>query len=90
MTKAEMSARLADASGLPRMGAARVVDHFTEIIAEAMSKGEKVTFIGFGTFSVAERAQREGRNPRTGERITIPASKTVNFKAGSKLKNSVK
>jgi DNA-binding protein HU-beta len=55
-----------------------------------MASGDKVTLIGFGTFSVAERAAREGRNPQTGKKIKIPARKTVKFKAGSKLADAAK
>jgi DNA-binding protein HU-beta len=55
-----------------------------------MKSGDKVTLVGFGTFSVSERAAREGRNPKSGETITIPAKKVVKFKAGSKLTESVK
>lgn len=90
MTKAEMSTKLAGATGLSKAEAGRFIDRFTEVLTEAMAGGEKVTLVGFGTFSVAQRAQRQGRNPRTGEVITIPASKAVKFKAGSKLRDAVK
>jgi DNA-binding protein HU-beta len=86
MTKAEMSVKLADAAGLSKAEASRMIDHFTEVIAQAMARGEKITLAGFGTFSVAQRAQREGRNPKTGDKITIPASKIVKFKPGSRLR----
>ena len=85
MTKAEMAVKLAEAAGLSKAEAARMIDHFTEVIVQAMASGEKITLTGFGTFSVAQRAQREGRNPKTGDKITIPASKIVKFKPGSRL-----
>ena len=85
MTKAEMAVKLAEAAGLSKTEAARMIDHFTEVIVQAMTNGEKITLAGFGTFSVAQRAQREGRNPKTGDKITIPASKIVKFKPGSRL-----
>ena len=59
-------------------------------ITDAMAAGDKVTLIGFGTFSVSERAAREGRNPQTGETMNIPAKKVVKFKAGTKLVDLVK
>lgn len=61
-----------------------------DAISEAVSAGDKVTLIGFGTFSVSERAAREGRNPQTGKAIKIPARKVVKFKPGSKLADAVK
>ena len=85
MTKAEMSVKLADAAGLSKAQASRMIDHFTEVIVQAMANEEKVTLVGFGTFSVVETAQRQGRNPKTGDKITIPASKIVKFKPGSRL-----
>jgi DNA-binding protein HU-beta len=90
MTKAELATRLAGTTGLSRVQAERAINGFTGVISEAMARGEKITLVGFGTFSVGQRAQREGRNPRTGDKITIPASKIVKFKAGSKLRDVVK
>ena len=60
------------------------------VITDAIAAGEKVALLGFGTFSVSERAAREGRNPQTGEAMNIPAKKVVKFKAGTKLTDSVK
>jgi DNA-binding protein HU-beta len=85
MTKAEMAVKLAETAGISKAEAARMIDHFTEVIVQALTSGEKITLTGFGTFSVAQRAQREGRNPKTGDKITIPASKIVKFKPGSRL-----
>jgi DNA-binding protein HU-beta len=60
------------------------------MVADALAAGEKITLVGFGTFSVGERAEREGRNPRTGDKISIPASKVVKFKPGKSLTDKVK
>jgi DNA-binding protein HU-beta len=67
-----------------------VLDGFISAVSGALATGDKITLVGFGTFSVGERAAREGRNPRTGEKIKIPASKTVRFKAGKALSEKVK
>jgi len=69
--------------------AERKLDAFTGLIEDILAKGEEVNFIGWGKFSVAERAERKGRNPKTGEEITIPAKKAVKFKAGKKLNDKV-
>jgi len=66
-----------------------VVTAFTAAVEEALKKGEKVQLVGFGTFEVSEREDREGRNPRTGETITIKGSKTPKFKAGKALKEAI-
>jgi DNA-binding protein HU-beta len=66
------------------------VDGFVSAVSGALASGDKITLVGFGTFSVGTRAQREGRNPRTGEKIKIPASKAVKFKAGRTLSEKVK
>jgi DNA-binding protein HU-beta len=89
MTKADLVARIADESGINKATAERALNSFVNAVTDALAKGEKITLVGFGTFSLVERAQREGRNPRTGEAITIQASKVVKFKAGSKLKDSI-
>ncbi len=89
MTKADLVAKMADDAGITKAAAEKALNSFIDAVTSTLAKGDKVTLVGFGTFSVAERAQREGRNPRTGETITIPASKVVKFKAGSKLKEAV-
>jgi DNA-binding protein HU-beta len=66
------------------------LDGFVSAVSDALSGGDKITLVGFGTFSVRSRSQPEGRNPRTGEKITIPASKVVKFKAGKTLSKKVK
>lgn len=89
MTKADLISRMADEAGITKAAAEKALNSFVAAVADSLAKGDKVTLVGFGTFSVAERAQREGRNPRTGETITIAASKTIKFKAGSKLKEAL-
>jgi len=90
MNKTELIDKVAEESALSKSAAEQVVASVFEAIADAMKGGNKVTLVGFGTFSVSERAAREGRNPRSGEMITIPAKKAVKFKAGSKLTDFVK
>lgn len=90
MTKADLIGKIADDAGITKAVAEKALNSFVSAVADALAEGDKVTLVGFGTFDVAERAKREGRNPRTGETITIPASKVVRFKVGNKLKDSVK
>jgi len=90
MTKADLVARMAADGMVTKAQAEKALDGLVSAITEALANGEKVTLVGFGTFSVGERAEREGRNPRTGEKISIPASKVVKFKPGKNLTDSVK
>jgi DNA-binding protein HU-beta len=90
MTKADLVGKMADEAGITKAVAEKALNSFVSAVTDALAGGDKVTLVGFGTFDVAERTQREGRNPRTGETITIPASKVVRFKVGNKLKDSVK
>ena len=90
MTKAELVAKIATEAGLTKSKAEKALDGFISAVSGALSGGDKVTLVGFGTFSVGSRAQREGRNPRTGAKIKIPASKVVKFKAGKALSEKVK
>jgi DNA-binding protein HU-beta len=83
-------AKIASEAGIRKSQADKALDGFVSAVSGALVSGEKITLVGFGTFSVATRAQREGRNPRTGEKIKIPASKTVKFKAGKSLSEKVK
>jgi DNA-binding protein HU-beta len=76
-------------SGLTKADAAKAVDGVFDAIAGALQGGDEVRLVGFGTFAVAERAASEGRNPRTGEKIAIAASKQPKFKAGKGLKDAV-
>jgi len=86
MTKAEFVASVAEKTGLTKAAAAEAVDAFVGTVAEVLKAGDKITFPGFGTFSVSERAARKGRNPATGAEIQIAASKSGKFAAGKDLK----
>jgi len=90
MNKMELIDKVASGAGLTKADAGRAVDAFVGAVSKALSKGGKVTLVGFGTFSVAERAARKGRNPQTGANINIPATKVPKFRAGAELKKSVK
>ena len=89
MNKTELVAAVAEQAGLSKKDAEAAVKAFTDVVAEALKAGDKIQLVGFGTFEVSERAAREGRNPRTGETMTIEASKTPKFKAGQALKDEV-
>jgi DNA-binding protein HU-beta len=90
MTKNEFVDKVASESGLSKKDAGTAVDAVISSIEDALKSGEDVNFTGFGKFHVAERGAREGRNPRTGETMTIAASKVPRFTAGSGLKKAVK
>jgi DNA-binding protein HU-beta len=90
MTKNEFVDRVAADSGLSKKDAGSAVESVIRQIETALSNGEEVNFTGFGKFHVAERGAREGRNPRTGETMTIAASRVPRFTAGSNLKKAVK
>jgi len=90
MTKAELVAKIASEVGLTKSQAEKALDGFISTVSGALSGGDKITLVGFGTFSVGARSQREGRNPGTGGKITIPVSKVVKFKAGKTLTEKVK
>lgn len=89
MNKTEFVAAIADKTGVAKKDVEAVVGSLTDVVAEATSKGDAIQLIGFGTFNLKERAERQGRNPKTGEAITIPASRSVGFKPGKKLKEAV-
>ena len=89
MNKTELVAAVAEQAGLSKKDAEAAVKAFTDVVAEALKAGDKIQLVGFGTFEVSERAAREGRNPRTGETMTIEASKTPKFKAGKALKEAL-
>ena len=89
MNKTELVAAMAEKTELSKKDAEKALKAFTDVVAEELKKGEKVQLVGFGTFEVAEREAREGRNPRTGETMTIAASKSRKFKAGKALKDSI-
>ncbi len=90
MNKSDLIDAVAQSADISKAAAARAVDGFLAAITDALKKGEQVTLVGFGTFLVREREARTGRNPQTGEEITIPASKLPSFKAGKGLKDAVK
>ncbi len=87
MNKSELVAAMAEKAGLQKKDAEKALAAFTEVVAEGLKSGDKIQLVGFGTFEVSERAERVGRNPRTGEEMKIPASKTPKFKAGKALKD---
>ena len=89
MNKAELIDKVAVAAELNKASATRAVEALLDSIAASLRNGDQVTLSGFGTFSVTSRAARSGRNPRTGETISIPASKNPKFKAGKGLKDAV-
>ena len=89
MNKSELVDAMAKKSGLSKKDTEAALGAFTEIVANALKKGDKVQLIGFGTFEVTKRAAREGKNPQTGAKIKIPASKAPKFKAGKALKDTV-
>ena len=89
MNKNDLVAHVADSTGLTKNDATKAVDAVFDSITDALKGGDEVRLVGFGSFSVAERAASEGRNPRTGEKIMIAASKQPKFKAGKALKDAV-
>jgi len=89
MNKSELIEAVAQSADISKAAAGRAVDAFVEAVGKALKEGDQVTLVGFGTFSVRERAARTGRNPRTGENIKIAASKVPGFKAGKALKDAV-
>ncbi len=90
MTKSEFVDQVADRANLSKKDAGEAVDAVLDTIEDTLKRGSEVTFSGFGKFHVAERGAREGRNPSTGQKIQIAASKVPKFTAGSGLKKSVK
>lgn len=90
MNKEQLIERVASRTGLSKKDANAALDAILDGITSALKKGEKVTLVGFGTFTVRRRKAREGRNPQTGEKIRIPARKVPAFTAGKELKAQVK
>lgn len=89
MNKSNLVEVMAEAADISKSAAGRALDGLTDAVAVALKEGDTVSVIGFGTFSVKERAARTGRNPQTGETIEIAASKVPTFKAGKALKDAV-
>ena len=90
MTKAEFTDKVATKSGLSKRDATKAVDAFLDSITECLRAGEQVSFTGFGKFSPQHRKERQGVNPRTGEKVTIPAARVPKFSAGSQLKQALR
>jgi len=90
VNKPELVNAIAEKTGLNKKDSERAVNAFVESVSEALAKGEKVSLVGFGTFEVRTRQARTGRNPRTGQTLTIPASKVPAFKPGKQLREMVK
>ncbi len=88
MVKADLVSKVAEI-GITKKQAGEVVDALVGAIKDALAEGDKVSLVGFGTFSVKERAAREGRNPRTGKKIKIPKKKVPSFRPGKELKDAV-
>ncbi len=89
MNKTELIDAVAEGADISKAAASRAVDTMLDSISKSLANGDPVTLVGFGTFSVKDRAARTGRNPRTGEPIDIPAAKVPGFKAGKALKDAV-
>ncbi len=89
MNKAELIDAIAADAGLSKADAKRALDGFVNVTGGALKKGDRISLVGFGSFSVSNRAARTGRNPQTGKEIKIAAKKVVKFKAGSDLADSV-
>lgn len=87
MNKTELVAAIAEQAEISKKDAEKALKAFTDVVAEELKKDEKVQLVGFGTFEVSKRAEREGRNPQSGEPMKIAASKAPKFKAGKALKD---
>ena len=90
MNKAQLVEAIASEAKLTKADAKKALEAFVTATSKAMSKGERVALVGFGSFSVSKRAARKGRNPQNGKEIKIPAKKVVKFKAGDGLMKKVK
>lgn len=89
MNKAELISKIAEDAGITKVQAGAALDSFVEGVTKTLKKGDKLTLVGFGTFSVSKRAARNGRNPKTGETIKIKAKKVARFKAGKELTSKI-
>ncbi len=89
MNKAELSSSIAEKSGLSQADAKAALDALIESVTEGLADGDRISLVGFGSWSVEQRDARTGRNPRTGEAIQIAAKKVIKFKAGAALNNAV-
>lgn len=89
MNKKELIDSIAEKAGINKTDAEGALNATVEAISDCLRQGDKITLVGFGTFSVSTREARQGRNPQNGKAITIPAKKTVKFKSGSKLAEAI-
>ncbi|MFO7869475.1 MAG: HU family DNA-binding protein [Bacteroidales bacterium] len=89
MNKAELIDQIASESGLSKADSKKALEAFTQSVSASLKKGDKISLVGFGSFSTSKRSARTGRNPQTGKTITIPEKNTVKFKAGKELSDSV-
>lgn len=89
MNKSELIEAIAASADIPKAAAGRALDAMVDNVADALKKGDQVVLVGFGTFSVKDRAARTGRNPQTGQPIQIAAARIPSFKAGKALKDAV-
>ncbi|HGP7507798.1 TPA: HU family DNA-binding protein [Neisseria gonorrhoeae] len=89
MNKSELIEAIAQEADISKAAAQKALDATTNAVANALKQGDTVTLVGFGTFYVGERAERQGRNPKTGEPLTIAAAKTLKFRAGKALKDAL-
>ena len=89
MNRTELISAMSEKANMSKVDTEKALKAFIDTVTDELKNGGKVQLVGFGTFEVAERAERQGRNPKTGEAITIPASKSPKFKAGKALKDIV-
>ncbi|HPD57422.1 MAG TPA: HU family DNA-binding protein [Smithellaceae bacterium] len=89
MTKAELIEAMATGADITKAAAALALDAYVDAVSKELKKGGKISLVGFGTFSISKRKAREGRNPKTGETLKIPAKKVVKFKPGKELADKV-
>jgi DNA-binding protein HU-beta len=89
MNKADLVTRIAKDAGITKRQAGKALDALVDGVQEALSKGDSITLVGFGTFSMMSRSARKGRNPQTGQEIFIPAGKTPKFRAGKGLREAI-
>lgn len=89
VNKSELIDAMAASADIPKAAAGKALDGMVEALTQALKNGDTVTLVGFGSFYVGERAERTGRNPKTGETITIPAAKSPKFRAGKTLKDAL-
>ncbi len=90
MTKQDLAEKLADKEGMPKTKAEETINFIIDEITKTLVKGDEVVITGFGKFVVSKKPQRQGRNPKTGETVTIPAKTVPKFRAGKALKDAVK